>query len=218
MPLSHHTAPEPSILMVPGIDNSGPSHWQSLWEAEDPRIVRAELGMWSQPRRNVWVTNLGQAIRQLTAPVVICAHSLGCLAVAWWAALEGQRHGDPVAAALLVAPPDCDRIDSCARLTDFAPTPQVQLPFPALVVASSNDHYADIDAAWRMAAIWGANFRDLGECGHINADSGIGRWPQGRALLARMVDIARLGQQSRKPAPAAVRWSSAPLGPSPDWG
>lgn len=192
MPLSHHHATEPTILMVPGIDNSGPGHWQSLWEAEDPRIVRAELGMWNRPRRNVWVTNLGHAIRQLTAPVVLCAHSLGCLAVAWWAALERQRSNHPVAAALLVAPPDCDWPDQDSRLADFAPSPEVQLPFPALLVASRNDPYADIDSAWRMAAQWGANFLDAGELGHINADSNLGRWPTGRALLARMVDIAKL--------------------------
>lgn len=187
-----HDTPEPSILMVPGIHNSGPRHWQSLWEAEDRRITRAELGNWDQPRRNAWVTNLSHAIRALTAPVVLCAHSLGCLAVAWWAALEGQRGGSPVTGALLVAPPDCDREDLDPKLADFAPTPRLALPFPALLVASRNDPYADIDHAWETARIWGANFHDAGDLGHINVESGIGRWREGRALLRRMTDVGRL--------------------------
>ena len=184
--------PDPSILMVPGLCNSGPHHWQTLWEAEDPRIVRADLGMWDQPRRNVWVTNLGHAIRSLAAPVIICAHSLGCLAVAWWALMEGEQDEGRVAGALLVAPPDCDRADVDPRLADFAPMPRVALPFPALLVASRNDPYADIGHARQTARAWGATLHDAGELGHINADSGLGRWAEGRALLRRMADVGKL--------------------------
>lgn len=194
-----HAAPEPSILMVPGLHNSGPHHWQSLWEADDSRIVRADLGMWDQPRRNVWVTNLGHAIRSLAAPVVVCAHSLGCLAVAWWALLEGEQDEQRVAGALLVAPPDCDRTDLDPKLADFAPTPRVALPFPALLVASRNDPYADISHARQTARIWGATFHDAGELGHINADSGLGRWSDGLALLRRMTDVGRLTALARTP-------------------
>lgn len=192
-----HDTPEPSILMVPGLDNSGPHHWQSLWEADDPRIVRADLGMWDQPRRNVWVTNLDHAIRSLAAPVILCAHSLGCLAVAWWALLEGEQSGHRVAGALLVASPDCDRPDHHPGLADFAPTPRVALPFPALLVASRNDPYAELAHARQTARIWGATLHDAGELGHINAESGLGRWAEGRALLRRMTDVGRLTALAR---------------------
>lgn len=205
---------EPSILMVPGIHNSGPRHWQSLWETDDPRISRAELGSWDQPHRNAWVTNLSHAIRSLAAPVILCAHSLGCLAVAWWAALEGQHSGNPVAGALLVAPPDCDRDDLDPKLADFAPAPRLALPFPALLVASQNDPYADIDHARQIARAWGANFHDAGELGHINADSGIGRWQEGRALLQRMTDVGRLTVLARQSFMTPGATGAERLGPA----
>ncbi len=28
------------VLLVPGIGNSGPAHWQSLWEAKHPAVAR----------------------------------------------------------------------------------------------------------------------------------------------------------------------------------
>ena len=52
----------PLCLMVPGIDNSGPQHWQTLWERRREDCARVELGMWDMPHRNAWVTNLNAAI------------------------------------------------------------------------------------------------------------------------------------------------------------
>ena len=74
--------------IVPGLGGSGPTHWQSLWEAARDDTVRADLGLWDKPHRNSWVTKLDQAIRTAQAPVVLVGHSLGCLAIAWWAALS----------------------------------------------------------------------------------------------------------------------------------
>ncbi|MBM3928043.1 MAG: serine hydrolase family protein, partial [Sphingomonadales bacterium] len=101
----------PTILTVPGLGGSAPTHWQSLWEAARDDIVRADLGLWDRPHRNSWVTRLDQAIRTAQAPVVLVGHSLGCLAIAWWASLSPQPYGWPVAGALLVAPADVDRRD-----------------------------------------------------------------------------------------------------------
>src|SRR3546814_15586112 len=86
----------PLCLIVPGLNNSGPSHWQTLWEQSRPDCERVDLGMWSRPHRNHWVTKLDQAIGRAPAPIVLVAHSLGCHAVAWWAELVGQPYGWPV--------------------------------------------------------------------------------------------------------------------------
>ena len=37
--------------------------------------------------------------------------------------------------------------------------------------------------AARLATHWGATLYNIGPHGHINAESGLGDWPQGRALL-----------------------------------
>ncbi len=212
----------PLVLTVPGLNGSAPAHWQSIWEATRGDCERVDLGMWGAPRRNPWVTKLDHAIKGAPAPVVLVAHSLGCLAVAWWAALEGQPYGWPVAGALLVAPPDCDHEGLSRSVGGFGPAPKVSLPFPSIVVASRNDEYASIDRAHNMAKFWGSHFVDVGELGHINADSGLGAWLFGQRLLDRLIaaanERARLAPADRS---AAGPWSlyppaDAPLGSAGD--
>lgn len=187
-----HDAQTPIVLTVPGLGGSGPSHWQSLWEVSRPDTRRVELGMWNTPHRNAWVTKLDQAIRAAQGPVVLAAHSLGCLAVAWWAALAGQPYGSPVAGALLVAPADVDGTGHAA-LRPFAPSPRQILPFPSILVASSDDPWAHIDHSRSLAAAWGSVFVDAGAQGHLNADSKLGWWSEGQRLLERVVDAAGTG-------------------------
>jgi predicted alpha/beta hydrolase family esterase len=180
----------PLILTVPGLGGSGPSHWQTLWEQSRPDTTRVELGMWDTPHRNAWVTKLDQAIRQARAPVVLAAHSLGCLAVAWWAELAGQPFGWPVAGALLVAPADVDRSQAPHTLATFSPTPAKPLPFPSILVSSSDDPWISTQRARDLANSWGSFHVDAGPQGHLNAASGIGWWEEGQALLDRVLDAA----------------------------
>lgn len=190
----------PTILTVPGLNNSGPSHWQSLWERFRGDTLRVELGQWDRPHRNSWVTKLDQAIRTAQAPVILVAHSLGCQAVAWWAELSGQPYGWPVAGALLVAPADVDRHDAPAEIAGFAPSPAQVLPFPSILVASRDDPWIELGRARALAGQWGSHFVDVGCQGHINAASGIGDWQEGQDLLDRLIDAA-----SGVRTPAAMR-------------
>src|SRR3546814_10263982 len=64
--------------------------------------------------------------------VILVAHSLGCIAVAWWAALERPPFGSPLAGARLVAPPDVDTVSMDGRLTAFGPAPKYCCLFPPL--------------------------------------------------------------------------------------
>lgn len=180
-------AVHPTVLTVPGLGGSGPSHWQTLWERSRPDTVRADLGMWNTPHRNSWVTRLDQAIRGAQAPVILVGHSLGCLAIAWWATLSPQPYGWPVAGALLVAPADVDRADAPVEIRGFAPAPTLPLPFPSIVAASTDDPWIAADRAHSLAADWGSHFVDLGEAGHVNAASGLGAWYEGQELLERVI-------------------------------
>jgi len=177
----------PLVLTVPGLNGSGPSHWQTLWENARPDTSRVELGMWSQPHRNAWVTKIDQAVRGAKPPIVLVAHSLGCLAVAWWAELSRQPYGWPVAGALLVAPADVDRADAHSELKSFSPSPRSPLPFPSIVVASEDDPWIAPEQAHNLASSWGSHFVNAGSIGHINAASGIGWWEEGQELLDRVI-------------------------------
>ena len=50
-------------------------------------------------------------------------------------------------------------------------------------MASRNDPYCEFERARLFAYAWGAQFMDYGDCGHINADSGLASWPEGHVLL-----------------------------------
>ena len=128
--------------------------------------------------------------------MILAAHSLGCLAVAWWAELAGQPWGWPVAGALLVAPPDVDRAAACDEIRGFAPSPRTLLPFPSILVASEDDPYATPQRSFDMARDWGSHFVNIGAHGHINAESDLGPVARG-AGAARSPD--RRGRRPGRP-------------------
>lgn len=200
---STQVAAAPLVLLVPGLNNSGPGHWQTIWEDTRGDCQRVELGMWDQPHRNTWINQLNLAIRQADRPVILAAHSLGCLAVAWWAALERPGPDSPVLGALLVAPPEVDHRPHDQRVCTFAPTPSGRLPFPAILVGSHNDPYMGFRTARRLAQTWGCGFADAGRVGHINADSGLGEWHFGQFLLQQLIkQAAQPDAASAVPPPA----------------
>lgn len=179
---------DPRILTVPGLDGSGPRHWQSIWEDSRLDTGRVELGQWALPHRNSWISRLDQAIRDARRPVILAAHSLGCVAVTWWVAFAGRLPGHRVIGALLVAPADVDQPGTSERITPFAPMPLRRLPFPSLLVASRNDPWLHFDRARELARNWGSKLIDAGHAGHINADSDLADWPEGQELLTRLTD------------------------------
>lgn len=174
-------------LIVPGWRNSGPEHWQSAWEACLPRANRVVQADWETPRLADWVAELSAAIEASNRPPLLIAHSLGCMTVAHLPL--GIR--DKVAGALLVAPADVERPNAPDTLHSFRPVPLHTLPYPSVVVASTNDPYCSLDRARRFADAWGSRLEVLEDAGHINVASGYGDWPQGLKLLAALRRRAR---------------------------
>jgi len=216
----------PVILTVPGLGNSGTGHWQTAWEASLPGCPslsscrRVDLGLWDDPHRNTWVNKLNLAIQRAEGPVILAAHSLGCMAVAWWAEYEqpggtlqhGPADGGKVIGALLVAPPDVEDRPLDRRLTRFAPVPASPLPFPSILVASRNDPYLTMAQARRLARGWGSRLADAGEAGHINAQSGLGDWAFGRLLLNTLLpQPLPIAQETARALPASRKESVLPL-------
>ena len=176
-------AATPPFLLLPGWQNSGPDHWQSRWERRygDLRVAQHD---WMRPLRGDWMSRLEEVLLEQTSPAILVAHSLGCLLVAAWA--EHSRNTHLVRAAMLVAPPDTEQDDIPVEVRGWAPPPTSRLPFPAIVVASANDPFCSLPRARFFADSWGARFLDYGPHGHLNAQSGLDDWPQGRALLEQL--------------------------------
>lgn len=178
---------QPLILTLPGYRNSGPDHWQSHWERQDPHIRRVMQRDWEQPHVDEWTATLEHAVAAAQGrPIILVGHGCGSLTAVHWA----QRYAPRVAGALLVAPPDVERADLPEALRRFGPVPLAALPFPCLLVVSSDDRWLGAERAQQFAEAWGGDLVDIGPAGHVNAESGHGPWPEGRALLEHLCDLA----------------------------
>lgn len=172
------------ILLLPGWLNSDAEHWQSRWERQFG-YQRVEQSDWEWPRRGDWMARLDEVLLTDETPAVLVAHSLGCQLVASWA--EHSQHTHRVIAALLVAPPDTEREDMPPQLHNWRPIRRSQLPFPSLVVISSDDPFCAPERATQMAADWGSSAVIAGPHGHLNSASKLADWPEGQALLSQWV-------------------------------
>ncbi|MEW9310227.1 RBBP9/YdeN family alpha/beta hydrolase [Labrys neptuniae] len=180
------------ILIVPGLGNSGPDHWQSRWQAKLSTARRVEQDDWDHPEREAWVNRLVETVQSSSRPAIIIAHSIGVITTVFAA----ERLKGHVIGAMLVAPSDWDKPDLLPGYDlDFNPIPMTALPFSSLLVASRNDPYCEINRATAFAEAWNSEFVDAGEAGHINVESGHGPWPEGLLRLASF--LSKLKHESQ---------------------
>lgn len=170
----------PTLVIVPGWRDSGAGHWQTLWCDSVSGAVRVHQDDWISPVRSAWTRSISETILAQDGPVVIAAHSLGCIATTHLPPQAVEK----IQGALLVAPADPERR---APLVDFAPVPYQPLPYRSVLVASSNDPYCPVRTAGAYARAWGSEFVRLQNAGHINVESGFGEWALGLALLQSLV-------------------------------
>lgn len=185
-------------LIVPGWQGSADEHWQSHWQRSLPNSHRVEQADWLNPDRGAWVTQLNRAIAAHSTPVILIAHSLGCITVAHWAASAPVELLRRVRGALLVAPADVERPACPEPLKGFAPIPRQLFPFPTQLVGSDNDQAASAARAIELAREWGAETAILSGVGHINVKSGHQRWERGFSYLYRLQ--SRIEQHARRSA------------------
>lgn len=179
-----------TTLIVPGYHGSGPDHWQTWLEGELPGSQRLADVDWEKPVLHDWSAAIVDAIDAATSPLWIVAHSFGCLATAAAVAQRRQK----IQGAIFVAPAEPNRFTALGargRSPAFAPGIGEQLPEDSLgifglLIASRNDPWMRFQSARLWAERWQLSFYDAGHVGHINAESGHGRWPLVLELLQAM--------------------------------
>jgi predicted alpha/beta hydrolase family esterase len=175
-----------NVLILPGWQDSGPQHWQSLWQVQYG-YQRVEQHDWLRPLRGDWIARLEDVVLGADESAVLVAHSLGCMLVAAWSAHSRNTHR--VKGALLVAPGDVECEALRPVLGSWSPIPRQIVPFQTTLVASHDDPNCSFERARDFAAAWGAGMVDVGNAGHVNAYSGLGEWLQGQALLDELIQI-----------------------------
>lgn len=178
-----------TIVIVPGLRDHAPDHWQTLLAARTSRAVSVE----PMGRENVDIASRLDAIEAAAAalqgPLILVGHSAGCIAVAHWAG----RTSRPVAGALLAVPPDLETpmpagyptLDALGK-GGWLPVPRKPLPFPSIVAASLDDPLGRFDRISGLSEAWGSRLVDLGDVGHLNPASGYGDWPRADELIAEL--------------------------------
>jgi len=171
-----------AILTVPGWTGAAAGHWLTRWERKLSTARRVEQTDWDTPRLADWVSNIVGAVTEADKPCVLIAHGCGVSAVVHAAT---QCPPGKVRGAFLVAPPDLTS-QTTWPATDggFAPVPETKLPFPAKLVASTDDPTCAYDRAEAFANAWGADLVFAADAGHVNVESGHGPWPDGSLAFA----------------------------------
>lgn len=197
-------------LILPGLNGSGDSHWQRIWARECPDCEVVEQENWTCPDLDQWKAALERRLANISDSVHLVAHSLGCILAA---NLARSTHAQKIRSAFLVAPCDMQVVETlhpCA--VHLGEGPDAPLPFPSLVVGSTNDPYITTDNLLRQADIWGSETKVLGSVGHINVASGFGRWQKGYHIFADFNRNLARGLRS----PIATSPASPPTGPRVD--
>ena len=114
-----------TVLTLPGWHNSGPLHWQTLWEQQNQGFKRVQQRDWETPRREDWLANI------------------------------------------------CDEVNAAPG---------------SVVLVGLNDPWLSLDRAAHISAMWGSSFVNIGAAGHINSESGLADWPEGKRILRRLLE------------------------------
>jgi predicted alpha/beta hydrolase family esterase len=180
----------PTVLIVPGLRDHVDTHWQTLLaldlEAQRRRVKTVPPMGRDDLDCALRVAAIERAAQAISGPIVLVAHSGGCVMVAHWAR-QSQR---PVHAALLATPPDFEQpmpdgyptVDAL-RASGWLPVPRQPLPFPSIVAASRDDPLGRYERIEELARDWGSRMVDLGLVGHLNPASGYGRWGGAESLI-----------------------------------
>ncbi|BCP54754.1 esterase [Kaistia sp. 32K] len=171
-----------SRLIIPGWQGSGAGHWQRRWLDVDADARIVEQDDWHAPDLEAWLQRLDAAVRRARQPTLV-AHSLGVVLVAHYAKRFPRT---PITGALLVAPADVESLPGEHPLAGFGSIPLDRLPFPSILALSRNDPYVSVERGRFFASRWGSELHDMGTAGHINTESGHGKWADGFRLAARL--------------------------------
>jgi len=178
-----------TILILPGWQDAGQQHWQSIWLTKYPNAIKILQDDWMYPKKQAWVKTLDEFIEKYNnKDIILVGHSLACATIAYWSKENFSKNSAKIKGALLVSPSDVDKPDFPKKIEGFSPMPLEPLNFKTIVVASADDPYVDIDRAKYFAQCWKAELVSIGAHGHINADAGFGDWPEGEKLLQKLME------------------------------
>lgn len=168
------------VLILHGWGGSDAPHWQ----AELAATIAKEYGTVSFPlldnchfpSKNRWIKQLKEILEDFKPDTIVC-HSLANT-LWFWLCNESTMHGIPqVKRLFMVSPPslttDIDTIKTFfpCQLPENLHAKEIQM------IVSDDDPYIQVEEAKSMAQQYDIPLTVIKNAGHINADSGYGKWP-----------------------------------------
>jgi uncharacterized protein len=167
-----------TLVTVPGLHGSEGAHWQTWLERQMPGAERVEQQDWDAPHLDTWSEAVRQTLERIDGPVVLAAHSFGCLATAHALSHHPARVCSAEVLGVLFVAPACPAKYRFAGAFDAR-----RLYVSSLVVGSATDPWMPVDEARTLAQRWNSAFVNLGDAGHINTAAGFGPWPMARHFV-----------------------------------
>lgn len=187
------------LLVIPGLNDSGPGHWQTWLQAHFSRCAeRVVQENWGRPDLERWSQRIASTLaRHPGSRWVAVAHSFGCLAL-----LHRLAQGAPeIHSALLVAPADPAKFGVGGAL------PPSRLALASVLLASETDPWMGFEAVSAWAGLWGSQLINLGDAGHINVEAGFGPLPVAKRLVAQMVQRAERERRIQRAHPLELSFA-----------
>ena len=169
-------------LILHGWGGSDFPHWQSHLASEIAKnygtVSFPLLDNCHFPSKNRWVRQVKKILEEFQPTTVVC-HSLANTLWFWLCQEEIKQ----IENLIMVSPPSLQTKETTIKTFFPCEIPSNIYAKNIELIVSDNDPWVKLDEAKALAKTIGANYRVIKNAGHINADSGYGKW----ALIEEMV-------------------------------
>jgi len=163
-------------LILHGWGGSDAPHWQAELASEIAKnygtVSFPLLDNCHFPSKNRWVRQVKAILEDFKPDTVVC-HSL---ANTLWFWLCQEEEMPRVERLFMVSPPSLNTEESTIKTFFPCEMPEDIHAEKVHMIVSDDDPWVKLDEAEEISAHYNAEFTVIHKAGHINADSGYGKW------------------------------------------
>ena len=164
------------ILILHGWGGSDAPHWQAELASEIAKnygtVSFPLLDNCHFPSKNRWMKQVKALLEEFKPDTVVC-HSL---ANTLWFWLCQEEEMQTVERLFMVSPPSLATAESTIKTFFPCDLPQNIYAKEVQMIVSDTDPWVKMDEAKEIAVHYGIPLTVIKDAGHINADSGYGKW------------------------------------------
>ena len=163
------------ILILHGWGGSDYPHWQSELASEIAKdygtVSFPLLDNCHFPSKNRWLKQVKKILKEFKPTTVVC-HSLANTLWFWLC----QEDMVEIERLFMVSPPSLETTEATIKTFFPCEIPKNCYAKKIELIVSDTDPWIELDEAEAIAKSIGATYTVIEDAGHINADSGYGKW------------------------------------------